>query len=49
MGLQTYNAYARVTCSYLYALRRAGFSLREIQRMSPKERRELGALALASE
>lgn len=47
--MHDYTAFAVFSGAYLFALRRAGFSLREIQQMSPAERIELGNLALREE
>lgn len=47
--MQDYTAYARTQCDYLYALTKAGFSIRDIQKMSPEERVELGRQALLDE
>lgn len=47
--MQDYTAYVQRTCAHLFALTRAGFSLGDIQKMSPEERVELGQQALLDE
>lgn len=47
--LQDYTAYVHWAYAHLYALKRAGFSLQEIAKMTDQERRELGAIALSDE
>ena len=47
--MQDYSAFAALTCSHLYALKRAGFTREEIQKMSPQDRLDLGKTALTEE